>query len=776
MARKKIVLVVKEDGKASRELAAVLESCGYGVVTVPAEEKALKTLQDLPEVSLVFMDILPGEGPEGTRAAEIWRSCRNLPLVFLVDPDAPAFLKNTASSFPYIIKPVREKDIPIALEMARISLKEKGDPSGEAQWRLLFTANPNPMWIFDEETLRFLAVNEAAVSAYGWMEEEFLSFTVLDVRPPEERERARQIIEQNRNVRGARIGEFLFWRKDGTSMEMEVSASSLTFENRPARLSMLKDITERKLAEENLRESEDRYRSLIETTSDWIWEADAMGRCTYASPRVEEILGYAPGELIGRTAYDFMPEEERRRLRPILSEIAVLKQPFSFLENISRHKDGRPVVLETSGVPIFSADGTIAGYRGINRNITDRKRAEEERKKLEEQFHQMQKMESIGTLAGGIAHDFNNILSSVMGYAELTLLEVEEGSEAEDNLKHLLKAACRAKNLVKQILTFSRQGKIEKRPLDLRAMIAENLNFLRATLPTTIQIKQTMEQGSDLIEGDATDISQIIMNLCTNAAQAMGEGGGTLEVFLNRVNVNPKGEAAAQGIVPGGYLRLGVRDTGGGIPPDILKKIFDPYFTTKEVGKGTGLGLSVVQGIIKNYGGGITVSSEAGQGTLFEVYFPRLERKTDRPVHEKRGTLPAGNQERILVVDDEPEIAELVRRHLSRLNYKASVSTGSVEALDLIRTSEGSFDLVITDMAMPKMTGDKLAQEIINVSPGTPIILCTGFSEYMSEEKARAIRIREFLMKPVVREDLARAVRKVLDGGGQTGAEEKSAA
>ncbi len=380
-----------------------------------------------------------------------------------------------------------------------------------------------------------------------------------------------------------------------------------------------------------------------------------------------------------------------------------------------------------------------------------------------EQLHQAQKMEAVGTLAGGIAHDFNNILAAILGYAELANFDIAEDSRTKYNLQQSIKATHRARDLVQQILAFSRQARQERKPLDIKPLIKEGLKFLRASLPATIEIRQNMEEDPGTIEADPTQVYQVLMNLCTNAAHAMDEKGGVLEVSLGKADMDGEASAAPAGMEPGPYLRLRVSDTGHGMPPEILKRIFDPYFTTKEVGKGTGLGLAVVHGIVKSYGGGITVSSEMGKGSTFDIYFPRVQAMGRASEAERAEPLPFGGHERVLFVDDEKAIVEIGHSMLKYLGYEVEVRTSSIEALELFRAQADRFDLVITDMTMPNMTGDKLAQELLRIRPGIPIILCTGFSEYLTEEKAKALGVRELLMKPLAIRDLAQAVRRVLD-------------
>jgi CheY-like chemotaxis protein len=342
-------------------------------------------------------------------------------------------------------------------------------------------------------------------------------------------------------------------------------------------------------------------------------------------------------------------------------------------------------------------------------------------------------------------------------------LDIPQDAKAGHNLQQLLKAAQRAKDLVSQILAFSRQGEQERKPLDIGPIVKEGLKFLRSSLPATIEIRQEIEGELGTIEGNPTQVYQVLMNLCTNAAHAMGDRGGLLEVSLSKVDLDERTLNASMGIEPGPYSRLRVRDTGHGIPPEVLKRIFDPYFTTKGVGKGTGLGLAVVHGIVKSYGGGIAVSSEVGKGSTFDIYFPSIDEVNSGLGTATAELLPLGVHERVLLVDDEQAIVEVGKNILEHLGYEVIARTSSVEALELFKVAPERFDLVITDMTMPNMRGDRLAQEILRIRPGIPIILCTGFSESISEERAKALGIRAFVMKPLTMKELANAMRRVLD-------------
>jgi signal transduction histidine kinase len=392
------------------------------------------------------------------------------------------------------------------------------------------------------------------------------------------------------------------------------------------------------------------------------------------------------------------------------------------------------------------------------------KQVEERTQALAESERQMQqvlKLQAIGTLAGGIAHDFNNILFPIIGYTEIAMDDIPQDSPTRRNLEEVLKAANRAKELVQQILTFSRQNGRERKPIRVQGIAAEALRLLRASIPKTIDIVADLKDSCHAIMGDATQIHQVIMNLCTNAYQAMQETGGTLEVRLAETHIGYEETVKRIGIQMGPHLHLSVRDEGVGMEPSVLERIFEPYYTTKEPGKGTGLGLSVIHGIVKNHGGFITVESATGRGSTFHVYLPTLE-DAEAEIEAAAGAARSGGSERILLVDDEPQIVDMEKKLLEKLGYRVIGCTSSAEALETFARQPDQFDLVITDMTMPQMTGDRLARQILDIRPGIPVILCTGYNEMISEDKAAAMGIRKFILKPVDKEELAAGIRSAL--------------
>ena len=388
--------------------------------------------------------------------------------------------------------------------------------------------------------------------------------------------------------------------------------------------------------------------------------------------------------------------------------------------------------------------------------------SEHEKKKMELRLHQPQKMESIGTLASGIAHDFNNILSGIFGYVQLARMNRGNSRKIGYNLDQINEGAKRASDLIQQILTFSRQNKYKKSPVRLYLIVKEAIKFLRSSIPTTITIREKI-QSKAYVTADPTQIHQIVMNLCTNASHAMHESGGILVVKLTRISIQSKHDITGKTVIPGEYLRLDISDTGCGIPHDIQTRIFEPYFTTKKKGEGTGLGLAVVLGIVEDHNGYITVNSDPGLGTTFSIYLPELKQITRQPDRPVKKALPERGSERILIVDDEESILSSTSELLEDFGYSITRRSDPAAAFSVFKENPDHFDLVITDMTMPNMTGDMLASEILKLRKTIPIILCTGFSDRISKNRALKIGIRKYLQKPIDSTYLLHTIRKLLD-------------
>jgi len=517
-----------------------------------------------------------------------------------------------------------------------------------------------------------------------------------------------------------------------------------------------RDISERKRAQEALRESHSLLHAIIEETPDCIFLKDHEGRYQVVNTATAHALGKpSVEEVVGRDDRELLPPAQARQLQQADRRIMDSGRSEEYEELVG---DRTFMSMKT---PYSDRHGNIVGIIGVARDFTELKWAKQEKEKLETQLRQAHKTEAIGTLAGGIAHDFNNILAAIIGYTELAREDVPEGSRIQSNLKEVLKAGIRAKDLIGHILTFSRQDEGQRRPLQIGLIVKEALKLLRASLPTTIDIRQDIKSQSGLISGDPTGIHQVLMNLSTNAGHAMREKGGVLEVRLVDEDLDAGAASVHPDLKPGPYLTLTVSDTGCGMDPEVMERIFDPYFTTKEVGEGTGMGLAVVHGIVESHGGAVAVDSTPGKGATFQVFFPRI--KTEEV--EEAGIvepLPTG-RERVLFVDDEKALVDIGKQILERLGYEVVARTSSIEALEAFKAQPHRFDLVITDQTMPNMTGEDLAKELMRIRPDIPVILCTGYSHMISEDKAKAMGIRAFIMKPILRHDIAQTIRRVLD-------------
>jgi PAS domain S-box-containing protein len=514
------------------------------------------------------------------------------------------------------------------------------------------------------------------------------------------------------------------------------------------------EILERKQAEEAMRESEEKFKILFAEAPDAYYLNDMDGNFIDGNKTAEALLGYTRDELIGKNFIDagILPEDQMLKAAEILEKgfkgRSAPAEEFKLIR-----KDSTRVSVEIGSIPIRLEGKKV--YLGIARDITARKR-------LEENLRQAQKMESVGTLAGGIAHDFNNILYPIIGFTEMTMDDVPEKSQAWDNLNEILQATKRAKALVQQILTFSRQKEKDFKPLKIQLILEEAVKLLRATIPASIEIRQSIDTSCRAVMGDSSEIHQVIMNLCTNAYHAMQNEGGVLEIRLTEIDAGSEKGTHQPDIRAGRYARLTVSDTGNGIASDILSRIFEPYFTTKEQGKGTGMGLSVTHGILKSHGGEIRVYSEHLEGTTVCAYLPLIDNKAIDTETASSGETPEG-KEHILLVDDEEQIVRMVKQMLDRLGYNVTARLSSTDALEAFSHDPEKFDLVITDMTMPNMMGDTFAKKVMAERPDIPVILCTGFSERMSEQTAESMGISAIISKPIVKNEMAQIIRTVLD-------------
>ncbi|MGD8769660.1 MAG: response regulator [Desulfobacterales bacterium] len=495
-------------------------------------------------------------------------------------------------------------------------------------------------------------------------------------------------------------------------------------------------------------ESEERLKIILNSIQAGVLLIDAETHTIIdANHAAAKILDAPKEKIIGRVCHQYICPVSNGTC-----PITDLGQKMDDSEVVFHKTNGREVSILKTVIPILieDKDCLLCSFVDIS-----------EKKKLESQLRQAYKMEAIGTLSGGIAHDFNNVLSVILGNAELAIDDIPEWSPARFNLKEIRTASMRAKDVVRQLLNFSRKANQELKPTKIIPVVKDALRFLRATIPSSIEIRQNIQDASDTVLADSTQIHQVILNLGTNAFHAMEETGGILEVGIKNVVFDQVAATPYSDLVPGKYVELTISDTGQGIAPEFRERIFDPYFTTKEIGKGTGMGLSVVLGIIKGHSGAISVDSEPGKGTRIQIFLPMVEKEAVTEFISE-GKLFTGN-ENILFVDDEESLADLGRLSLEKMGYRVTATTHPAEALELFCANPDQFDLVITDMTMPQMTGDRLTKKILKIRPDMPIIICTGFHEKMTEKKSTEIGAHAFLIKPVSTSNLSQRVREVLD-------------
>ncbi len=517
---------------------------------------------------------------------------------------------------------------------------------------------------------------------------------------------------------------------------------------------VISDFTKQKLTEIEVRTAKEQWKKTFDAMPDIVTIQDKNMRIVQANNAAHKFFQAEPGALEGKHCYEvFTGISQPCAGCPLVETLHDVESHT----NVIKHENlGKTFQVSSAAMP--SENGELQYLIHVARDIT-------EQKKMEEKLFQSRKMEAVGTLAGGIAHDFNNVLAAILGFSELSLHDLPEDSRARKDIEQVISSGRRAAELVKQILTFSRKGAQQRQPFQPHLIVKEALKMLRSTLPTTISIEERIDPESGSILSDPTSVHQIVVNLCTNACHAMENEKGAWTVKLCRKEIRQE-DIVESDVTPGPFIELSVQDTGRGMDKQTMARIFEPYFTTKEVGKGSGLGLAVVHGIVKALHGFIEVESEPGKGAAFHVYIPALEKTAAVAVTTEIKDMPRGT-ERILVVDDEAVIAKMNKLILERLGYKVTAITSSAEALAQVRTHADEIDLVITDQTMPDLSGFELAQEIMKIKPEMPIILCSGYSSVMTKEEALAIGIKKYAMKPVDITTLAQMVREVLDEGKQ---------
>ena len=571
----------------------------------------------------------------------------------------------------------------------------------------------------------------------------------------------RELAAVAREIKKGDLSRQMTYDKDDEVGELSIAFNAMTARLHLSFEEMAQEIEVRKQAEAALEEHRATLRQILDTIPQAIFWKDTESVYLGCNRVFAQAAGLSDPEMVrGKTDFDLpWPKEEAKAYRAGDQQvISTTKSKLHIIEPLQR-MDGNRIWIDTSKVPLRDVKGEVQGVLGVYADITEKIRAEEEKKDLEIQLRQAQKMESIGTLAGGIAHDFNNILSIIFGFTDMSMTE-DDAEKRRDDLGRVYKAAERARDLVQQILTFSRKTEQQQQPLQMALLVKEVLKMLRSSIPTTIDIRQNICSNA-LVMADPTQIHQVVMNLCTNAYHAMLESGGVLAVSLEEVDIGPD-DYDYIGLTAGRYLKLDVGDTGCGIEPELQEKIFEPYFTTKGLGEGTGMGLAVVHGIVKSHHGHISLYSEPGKGTNFHVYLPVCKQKTAIAPATTTPPVNHGSGERILLIDDEEAICTMAKSILTKNGYSVTSFSNAQHALNAFTQQPDLFDLVMTDMTMPIMTGAELAKRLLGIRNDLPIILCTGQSALIDREKALALGIRAYLTKPFTKKTLLGTIHQAL--------------
>ncbi len=626
---------------------------------------------------------------------------------------------------------------------------EKALSDSEKQFRAFVENSVDGLLVVDVASHHFVYANPAICSLLGYFQQEMTEMCLADIHPRNDLVYVLQEFDDLAGGRKSLAKAIPCQCKSGEIIYADIAARPYEQDGRVFVVGFFRNITDRMKAEEERK----RLAEVVAHSPNIVIITDTKRRIQYVNPAFERITGFSGPEVMGQTP---------KMLVNGLHDPAIFKQMWHAVRTgrlwtghlANKNKDGHLYHVEASVFPIKGQDGQIKNFAAVLRDVTH----EEE---MAARLRQAQKMEAIGTLAGGIAHDFNNILAGMLGFSELGMMTSANNTRNNGHFKAIYNAGQRAKDLVAQILSFSRLSEESHKPIYLHTILKEALKLLRSTLPTTIAFHTEICKENVYVMADATAIHQIMMNLCTNAAHAMERLGGTLTVKLEKVVLTTKETAIHAHIKPGPHLKLSVSDTGHGMTRDILDHIFEPYFTTKNKGQGTGLGLSMVHGIIQSHGGMITVSSEPGQGTTFDVYFPVIAIES-KAVKTRPESVPHGC-ERILFVDDEIVLVNLARQMLTRLGYTVTSFTDSREALTAFATNPAEYDMVISDMTMPHLTGEVLAQSILDIRPDIPFILCTGYSSKISKERIEKSRVKALLTKPFSAATIACQIRRILD-------------
>jgi len=751
------IMIVEDEFIVAEDIKAHLLSFGYDVVgTVNNAEIVLEKTREL-KPNIVLMDITPQGEIAGIDAADQVRIHCNIPVIYLTAYAQQEIIELAKKTGPYgyLTKPIDydylQRTIDIALY--KHEMEDKLKSSEERFKQISSSAYDGVILINNEGSITFW--NSAAEKIFGYSAKEALTKSLNDLISATKNYDSFDSIFSKFKTAGSGnvVGEVLELegiQKNASKIAIELSLSSFKEKDSWNAVGIIRDITERKLIEEKQK----MLSTALDQSAELIIITDSQGKIQYVNPAFEQITGYNCDEVVGKNPRFLKSGKQEnefyKNLWDTISAGNVWKGRL-----VNKKKDGSFYDEISTISPISNSNGEIVNYLALKRDITNEI-------KLEHQLRQSQKMQTIGTLAGGIAHDFNNILSPLFGYTEMLMQDVQEGSQIQSDLKQIFKAAQRAKDLVHQILTFSRQGESSRKPFYVHHIVKEIIQLLMASLPSSIQITRKLNSSCGMVLADPTQIHQVIMNLCTNASYAMSEKGGTMEIKLDNVELDASTARNFENLKEGTYVRISVSDTGHGMEKGVVDRIFEPFFTTKPVGEGTGLGLSVAHGIVKDHGGAIIVESKPDEGSTFRFYLPIAPNNVQEKTIVKKKVLN-GNNEHILLVDDEESVTDMLESMLERMGYNVTSISDSSQALQIFRKEPQAFDVVISDQTMPGMSGVQLTKELRNISPGIPIIICTGYSDTINREKTIKMGINGFIEKPFLQNDISIVIKQALN-------------
>jgi PAS domain S-box-containing protein len=692
---------------------------------------------EVPQIAVALAEI---DNPSGHHRE--WRFKRKDGSIVVADVTATKFPDGTLLAMIQDVGPLRERELTLRSE--------------QQFSHTMIESMPGIVYFYDLDG-RFLRWNRNFESVSGYSAAEIASMHPLDFFAPEHKAALEERIGEV-FARGESSIEAPFLAKDGKTTPYFFTGRRVIFEGKTCLVGVGIDVSDRRRAEHGLVESERKYRELVEHANSIILRWDRDGRVTFLNEFGQRFFGYSAQEIVGKHVMGtIVPLEESsgRDLRRLMEDICARPESFEQSVNENLRRDGRRAWVAWTNRLVRDASGQVVELLSVGSDITEQRR-------LEDQFRQAQKMEAIGQLAGGVAHDFNNILGAILGNVRLALADTVEGHPARESLDEIHKAALRATNLVQQILAFARQQPQQRRAIDLAPTLREASNLLRATIPSVVDLAFEIAPNVPHVLADATQVYQAVANLCTNGWHALEGRPGRVEVRLEAVALDAAAAARIEGLKAGRFARLTVSDSGKGMDAATLGRIFEPFFTTKAPGTGTGLGLPVVHGIVRAHDGGIAVSSEVGRGTTFELYFPAVDRAETAVITP--ATAPTtGAGQHVLYVDDEEALVFLVTRLLKRLGYRVSAFARAAEALDAFRASPRSFDLVVTDLNMPGVSGMQVAAQILAVRGDVPVVLCSGHVTDELRQRAAEAGIREVLYKPHSIEDFGTAIGRLLE-------------